>query len=507
MNEFSQMISEFSTIVTSLVCVAIAVMTYIAFRNKIDFLLTDWRYRLPIIGGIAKGAKNADEGKLPGWRQSEETLASDYKKHIHLMTPSVFNNAIEYMKKSQDGGRSPLPAIVVAFISLLVIAEGLGFSYLLGTWMARDGSANIHTMLMFAIVLVICGIMVWITHAAGHQLYRTNLIRSARKNWEENKKEGSGFGVNPIALKDEQSKDDSSPPWIQSVNRVGTEGGYSWMALAVGVILIMAVTMTVMRWNNLKVELNNQTTGQASQVESAAGNPFAKPSDLPAEVVAPQKAAEEKARKEVKSSTETEGMAAFIMLAFIFIVTQIVGISAGYRWGFAGNESKAAYKMTEGFATFDAYIKHYGVLLDLAEARLTRLQQEMVKKSRNDLRLGKTFRDFLTIKDIEATTHISSLGKPLPATAPASVAPVITILPPLAPDSAGTTGITYEVAMSIADNIADKEAKKHFLQSLSPDIQKKVLDTMTARTNEAKRQEEEAKKAAAATAINWDAVL
>lgn len=507
MSEFSQMASEFSTIIISLVCAAIALMTYIAFRHKIDFLITDWGYRLPIIGGIAKGAKNADEGKMPGWRQSEETLSSDYKKHIHLMTPSIFNNAIEYMKKSQDGGRTPLPAIVVAFISLLVIAEGLGFSYLLGTWMARDGSANIHTMMMFAIVLVICGIMVWITHAAGHQLYRTNLIRSARKNWEENKKEGSGFGVNPMALKDEQTKDDNSPPWIQCVNRVGTEGGYSWMALAIGVILIMAVTMTVMRWNNLKVELNNQTTGQSSQVELAAGNPFAKPSDLPAEVVAPQKAAEEKARTEVTDSTKTEGMAAFIMLAFIFIVTQIVGISAGYRWGFAGNESKAAFKMTEGFATFDAYIKHYGVLLDLAEARLTRLQQEMVRKSRNDLRLGKTFRDFLIIKDIESEAHISSLGKAPPATAPVSVAPVTTALPQAAPVSTGVNGITYEVAMSTADNIADKVAKKHFLQSLSPDIQERVLDTITARSAEVKRQEEDTKKAATVPVINWDAVL
>jgi len=64
-----------------------------------------------------------------------------------------------------------------------VIAEGLGFSYLLGSWMAMEGSESTRQLLMYAIVFVLCVILMLVTHAAGHQLYRSNLLSGCDKEW------------------------------------------------------------------------------------------------------------------------------------------------------------------------------------------------------------------------------------------------------------------------------------------------------------------------------------
>ena len=63
-------------------------------------------------------------------------------------------------------------------------------------------------------------------------------------------------------------------------------------------------------------------------------------------------------------------MAGFTILAIIFIVTQLVGMSVGYRYGFAGKQSKEAYAATHGAAEYDSYWAPVQRRMNIANLRL-----------------------------------------------------------------------------------------------------------------------------------------
>jgi hypothetical protein len=91
---------------------------------------------------------------------------------------------------------------------------------------------------------------------------------------------------------------------------------------------IIAVTSTWMRWSNLNAEQTREAMGMSQSAD--AGNPFATADAVPAELMSSRKAADDRARAEESSSTRSEGAAAFITLAVILVVTQIVGIFGGF---------------------------------------------------------------------------------------------------------------------------------------------------------------------------------
>ncbi len=460
----------------------LAAVIYFAFRHRIDFWVMDTWYVLPGIGKIARLAKDTTQSSREGWLNAEKTLCADYKKFIHLVKEPVFDNRIEYLKKAHDLGRTPAPLWVMLFLVALVIAEGLGFSYMLGTWMAREGSANTHTVLMVAIVLVLCGIMVWVTHSAGRQYYRTSLLRGCFKRFKD--EGGQGFFRKTIALKDPQSEDDAEPDYTQCANRVserpGDQGGYGWVIIAVVAIAAIAILSTYMRWENLKGELIRETAMQTQQ--AATGNPFANGGmALPTEVTAPQKAADEKASGEAREATKGEGMAAFVMLAFIFVVTQIVGCSAGYKYGFAGKESKNAFREIQGFSTYDAYLAHYEPLIHLAESRLQALQQRLEESSHQKLALTKTFMDYLS----DSAEAGIGLRRTMNETAPRPVPPA---LQPAA--AAPVAAQTVDEILAHLDGLPTKEGKIAFMKTLDGALQDKVAAAVKSRKEaEAARRE------------------
>lgn len=399
MSDFIAMASQYAVLIYATLALGLSLAIYFAFQYQINFWWLNFWYSIPFIGKLARLSRDTTRSSNPGWLRAEETLCSDYRKHITMTTEVEFRKRLSYMSKAQDLGRHPLPGWMVAVLAVLLVAEGLGFSYLLGTWMAREGSANVHTLLMLAIVFVICTIMLFLTHAAGHQLYRTGLIRRCDKEWRDSGQE-KPLRTQEVKLDDDQAVDDSAPAFSQTVNRVGTHGSHVMVVIAAIAILAIAGVSTWMRINHLNQEMIERTAVQGAS--SADGNPFASGnSPVPAELAKPQQEADMKAKVESLSNEKGEGLAAFIMLAIIFVVTQIVGIYAGYKYGFAGKESAAAYRGTRGYATYDDYMDRFEPMIQVGQAKLQTLQRNLSALGGNvRLSLNKTFDDF--IRDAEA---------------------------------------------------------------------------------------------------------
>lgn len=392
MDLISQHLLAFSVVST---ITTLVIFTYLV---RTHYLWLDHWYSIPVIGPISRIAKDTTRYAANNdWTNSERRLCHDYKQFFTLTTQEKFEQNILYLQKAQDLGRSPLKFWLAALLAMLVIAEGLGFSYLLGTWMATEGSESTRQMLMFGIVFVLCVILVLITHAAGHQLYRSGLLASCNKEWRDDGQIGSL--AHNVALNNDQHADDAMKTYTQCASRVAgagaTKPSYLMVYIAAIVIVVIAFASTWMRYQHLEAATIKETANLSRSVNTAdAGNPFA--SGLPNEVVQVQSEADKKALAEQGAATNSEGLAAFIMLGFIFVVTQIVGIFAGYKYGFAGKESKEAYRLTHGLSTYDSLIQRMEPVAQVARAALQHLQQKMAEQQSNkSLRLSKTFDDYL----------------------------------------------------------------------------------------------------------------
>ena len=486
MDSIATLLAQHITAITLLAASVLLFMSFVA-SSRFRLWVRDFWATLPVVGSIAQLSKDRTQSS-DGWLRAEETLCSIYKPFARLVGPQEFAQSIEYLRKAADLGRTPTPFLVWSLLVVLVIAEGMGFSYLMGTWMAREGSANTHTVLMVAIVFVLCVLLVWITHSAGRQYRRTALLRSCFKRFKDlGAKE---YSADLVSLEDDQAVDQQQPAFKQTLNRVAENshdtGNYAWVITAIVTIAFIAITSTVMRVKNMEGETIRET---AMQAQASTGNPFA--ASLPTEVSQAQDQADKAAQADANTAKATEGIAAFIMLGFIFVITQIVGMGAGYKYSFVGRESGAAFKVTRGFATYAEYFRFVQPLRDLANGRLKELQQKLEEKAHTRLSLDKTFDDYLIKSDASsasvaqgadevwsrkrvaqqglaaaAPAVVQAAPSPMPIEAAPAVASSEATPPPLAPAPALSVADELEAVKAEIQRLDNAEAEKAYFLSL-----------------------------------------
>lgn len=446
------------------------------WRWRFNFHWFDFWFGLGKLGRLAKDS-NCERGS--DWSDSEKTLCDGYKQFIHYPDQTEFENCADYLHLAQDGGRRLTPAWMLTLLVILVIAESMGFSYMLGTYLAMEGSENLHVLLMVGIVIVFAVIMPLVTHFAGHQLYRTNLINQNKK--KRGASRGEGGEISSAKLQDSQEIDSHQPSHTRCLNRVGENGGYFALYSAVILIIAIAVLSTWMRISHLEKAETQDTMGVAPvSAGSKSGNPYSTGSP-PSELTQPQAEANNNGNTDKKKAGDQEGLAAFIMLAVLFVVTQAVGIGAGYKFGFAGQYSKDAYEGTRGFSTYRRVRDYYKPRIKIVNDRLKNLQQKMRQNGApHTVPLNKSFEDWLAL---DGTGSENSTPNPAMVASPAAVSSIS-----IQSSSASQTEIHLAKISSMGN---DKEAKKKYINELPQELRV----TVTAELKLRKAKEEEVKLA------------
>lgn len=383
MNLLDLLWSANGAIVAGVLALIGAIYVY-ANRHSL-FWLTDVAYTFPIVGRLRRFSRDYAQSSYPGWLNVENVLCHDYAKHVSAMSRAEFDNHIEYMRLSYDHGRKPMPFGVLTLMACLVILEGLGFSYLLGSLMAVEGSENTRMMLMVGIVIALAGILLWATHAAGHQLYRTGVLRSCFRQFQTQKSDGFTSAI--VNLGDMQSCDSRSPAHVRCANRVTSRpddrGNYVWVWIAALLIATIAIGSTILR-----VETLSSVEAEDAKTASVPAAIFGAVAATPA----PAKAAGEDA---AVAARHDAALAGFAILGVIFVVTQAVGMHIGYRYGFAGKQGDEAWKATGGHAEYGSYWQPIQRRINVANARLNTLQRMLEEGAPHELDFKKSFLDFI----------------------------------------------------------------------------------------------------------------
>lgn len=474
MSDFLTSLSAYSHLIAFVLTSVLTTAILWAYREPLFFWRLHTWYGFPVIGKLRSLSGDVTKSHATGWFNSEESLCHDYKQYINPIPEKSFLQSTEYLRKSGDTGRTPLSAWMLVLLFVLVAAESLGFSFLLSTSMAQEGSANLHTLMTFAITSVIAIVFAFFMHMAGHQLHRFELVNAAEKKWRVSGQTGplESKGIN---LNTDQSVDDNEPQYVQLVNRIG-DNKSRWAVWAAAVLITLVfVASTYMRIQHL----NSTMIQEAVTSQDSGGNPFATgQAALPDEAKAPQAGAEARAASEQSSAQKGEGYAAFVVLGVIFVFTQFVGVAFGMKFGFAGKNGAAAYGDVLGIATYESYMRRLHPRIHKAEARLRKLQQAMAREGGMVVHCIGSFATFLA-RDNKAAVPATVVHAPAPAVAVAQEP--VSILAQAAPAAVVAESLELSQALAKIDAMQDADQKKQFAMTLSKELRALVIAEMAAR--------------------------
>jgi hypothetical protein len=480
----------------SIVSTMIALVVVVSLWEKLKWWWHNTWYSFPLIGKLATRSRNGNaDSSHQGWFKEERNLCQDYKKFIRIQDEHDFNEKITYLTKAGDNGRRETPGWIWLLTVALVFIEAMGFSYVLAGYTLPGASENLQETGALGIAFLISVILVAFTHFAGHELYKSNKIKFARREWQEDGRRGK-FSTATIPLARPQSQDDNEPIYTQLANRVGTHPSYIVSTLTAVVVVVIALAATYVRGQVLEKQLQQQVTSQTSEAEfsikatsSGLDMSVKSSNDLPDADLKANKQADDKAAHDEASIDRHGGWGTFIALAFVFVFLQILGVIFGYRWGFAGRESSAAFRdIGKGrYATYADVRAHYQEIADTAQSMLENLQQRLIDRNgrlgNQGLHANKSFREFMQ----EArNAEVLDRSHERETTAQKAV---------IEQQPIATPSIHAEAATEVSRVMAhlktlgtDKEAKKAYLATLDATLYAQVLPALQAEKEEEARR-------------------
>lgn len=488
----------------SLVSVMVALVAISVLWTQVKWWWHNTWYSFPLIGKISSLSRDTNRDSTDTrWFKGEKTLCRDYKKFIRIQDEHDFNEKVNYITKAGDNGRRGTPGLIWVLTVALVFVEAMGFSYVLAGYTLPGASENMQQMGAYGIAFLISVILVAFTHFAGHELYKSSKIKSARQEWAEAGRQGkTTTGTVPLAR--QQSVDDGQPGYVQLMNRVGTQPAYYASIGTAIFVVIVAIGATYVRGQVLEKQLHQQVIGQSSggvelsvKLSKDGLGMSAKDASqgikLPAEDAVESKRASDKAQEDDVSIDRHGGWGTFIVLAFIFVFLQILGVFFGFRWGFGGKDSESAFRAIGGgrYSSYADVREHYKDIADTAQSKLEHLQQKLMNRnslSGNDgMHTTKTFYEFMDMERNRETSdrakelqHAAQRGAMEKAQAASHFTPppaTAAVAPP-APRME-TPVETLESAMHKLTALGeDKNAKKAYIQSLPASLQAQIMQAL-----------------------------
>jgi hypothetical protein len=414
----SEFLHTYPMLVWTVLYTAAAAIVLSLMWDKLKWWWLNTWYNFPVIGKIARLSKDLHQSSDgSGWFKSERTLCQDYKSFIQVQSEYDFNQRMTYLQKAGDNGRSLTPLAIWVLIIGFVFVEAQGFSYVLAGYTVPGASETTQKYAAVGIAFIVSALCVLLTHHAGHELYRSLKIRRARKDWiEDGRQHKLRTGSMPLTAA--QHLDDDQPEYTQVCNRVGLDASFvvTWATLAF--VLMIAIGATYVRVQSANKLMDDAVRMQKSELreQQAAGGGL----DLSQQNVIPE--------ADAKSSLDADGKAVeeaaqydlhgywvtFAILAVLFVFLQGLGVLFGYRWGFAGQNSKAAFKaLGKGkYLTYGDVRTASQQFIDKAQNQLENLQQGMIQFHAQEgtgkaVHPNKSFLDFLDDTDHQESEYRS----------------------------------------------------------------------------------------------------
>jgi hypothetical protein len=333
-----------------------------------------------------------------GWTSAERQFCSIFKPFFSAVTKKRFNQDLEFLRLAGDTDTKPMSAFLYVFLFILVLGESLGFNILLASYLGREVTPNLASLVGVVLAFVVAGILALITHLIGSQTKKTYAKRACYKEFMELRSIGEAGFTGSIGL-ESQDADADQKSYVRTMNRIAKSGGDRGSYVLAIIYAVVVVVFAVVMWGIRHTEMmSSETEASAAMGQtSISSSPF--PPAAPASMTDAQGAVDKVAAGESAKGKNMSADLAFGVFSLIFLLTQGVGFLGAFTHTFSGGRNSAgAYKNTKGFMSYDDYKVTYQPYIDAIDAELKAFQAQLKMSGRIDRNYEKTFSDYLTLE-------------------------------------------------------------------------------------------------------------
>ncbi len=418
----SQLVSFISS-VPFLIFAAISVITIVFFYwlKSDNFRFTVFAYKRPwVFGNDHRGEfqtltnENRDSPVVDGMVTAESTLCNTFNGVISgspkaEVNKEQFERAKNYLKITRQNDIQPTSVFAQIGLFVLILAEAVGTGFVLAPWMSTEITPSQANVAAGVLALTVAIILALLTHTTGSEM--AQYVRYQRNSGSEGQE--SSVDVGDDQMQDAFYIDPNTntikpnPAPRRFSSRVPDPGAKGPTYLVVSTIIILAIMAAIftIRMGGIESETTKQVVSMEKNGVSDTGknsNPFATPkvNELPPDIAAAQQQTRNHVAESLGKSFKTQGMAASMMLALIYLVTQFTAYIIAFKSAFNG-QGEAAYNFTQNQPSFDTFkAKFLEPRIKKTESLLSQLRQARKRKNHRIGNEDETFETFLKKKKV-----------------------------------------------------------------------------------------------------------
>ncbi|OIQ90655.1 hypothetical protein GALL_274470 [mine drainage metagenome] len=339
-----------------------------------------------------------------GFVQAEHTLCQTFKAVIAgsdsaEVTKEQFERAKNYLKITQQNDIRPPSMIARIGLFVLILAESVGTGYVLAPWMSTEITPSQANLAAGVLALAVAIVLALLTHVTGAEMAKMSAYR---------KNSGSEGLEKRIDLGDDQEQDTyyidpnsnavmQNPSPRRFANRVDDPGSKGMVLLGVSSVIVVAIMVAIffIRMGGIESQTTRQIVSMEQNGINGGSNPFASAASepVPPDVASAQQQTRKQVAETLGGDYRTQGMAASLMLALIYLVTQFTAFIVAYKTTFSG-QGESAFNFTRNQPSYETFrAKFLLPRISRAESFLTQLRQ--ARRKRNHRCGSGKFEDYL----------------------------------------------------------------------------------------------------------------
>lgn len=369
--------NSYPTLAWVLLAVVLAVGSYFLYLFlRRNFFMLRLYMRIPFIGGIATASRKTFHDNE--WFDGEKWLCRKFHDFYRYWDRDeyVYMKYKDYLGKIDEIDRRPIPYWAFILLIVMIAFEAFTFSVILADYLIVDASEYLSVRTGWFIALIVAILLYAFTHAAGAEMYKNSIV--SRINGYNQ----GGETLHPdLSINLENTFNDNKKPiYQQMLNRFKSNAklkkNYTFIAISVIFMLFILTAASILRvQTHDRFILQETATMQTNVFEDPRTS-----SDFNEN----QNKVENKLLQELREKSRSAGWVSYTFIGLIFLGIQIFGVFLGYSYGFAGKESKKAWKYTRRFRSLDEFRDFYNTnknyVGQIAQENLSTLQSKIVKK-------------------------------------------------------------------------------------------------------------------------------
>ena len=274
------------------------------------------------------------------------------KKVAGLIDKSLYEKSRNYLEKVEEYKRKPMPLFILIVLIFAVVIEAMGFAYIFSDYLLGDASNSDLRVAGVLGAILIASILVPLTHVTGEQIYY-NKKMDTLESYFDGKKEVEFDSIPHLRIDNTNKDDDTKSRATAIYSRTEPEIRKGKFVRKKYLPIFTALLIIVIAVGAYKVREETYLTKEKREAqafenqEKATFNKDTK--SLPSFLVDTSKDNADVQNRGIIESKRRSNLITYVILMFMFLGIQVIGVFSGMNWGFIGKESKLAYLNCKNF--------------------------------------------------------------------------------------------------------------------------------------------------------------